>query len=153
MTIFINAFLALAGLISREGGRWRRGTIAGDAGPSWLRGGWDGGGFGRGLVGPVERVFGGGVGVGLAGWEGGGAWRYVHTTGIWTDPMLTVRSKECARGQKSWRKTDPTWRKRDPTWRKSEFCWRKKNTSCPGPTITDDSIRAGSESEAVSLRI
>ena len=32
MTIFINAFLALAGLISRRGARWRRGTITGGAG-------------------------------------------------------------------------------------------------------------------------
>ena len=72
MTIFINAFLALAGLISRRGGRWRRGTIAGDAGPSWLRGGWDGGGFGRGRVGRAGRVFGWGGGGRAGRVEGGG---------------------------------------------------------------------------------
>ena len=74
VTIFINAFLALAGLISRGGGRWRRGTIAGDAGPSWLRGGWDGGGFGRGRVGRAGRVFGGGGGGRAGRVEGGGVW-------------------------------------------------------------------------------
>ena len=74
MTIFVNAFLALAGLISRRGGRWRRGTIAGGVGPSWLRGGWDWAGFGQGLVGQAGLVFGGGgMGGGQAGRvEGGG---------------------------------------------------------------------------------
>ena len=99
MIIFVDAFLALAGLVSRRGGRWRRGTIAGGAGPSWLGGVWDRGGFGRELVGREGQVFGGGEG-GAGRVEGGEKWRYVGTTGIWTDPMRAVRSKEHARGQK-----------------------------------------------------
>ena len=64
-------------------------------------------------------------------------------TGIWTDPMRTLRSnlKERARGQKSWRKRDPTWHKRDPTWRKSDeigekvnFVGEKKYMLPAGPT-------------------
>ena len=41
--------------------------------------------------------------------------------------MRTVRSKERARGKKSWRKRDPTWRKRYPTWRKSNEIGEKVN--------------------------
>ena len=41
--------------------------------------------------------------------------------------MRTVRSKERARSQKSWRKRDPTWRKRYPTWRKSNKVGEKVN--------------------------
>ena len=72
----MNAFLALAILISRRGGRWRRGTFAGGQGATWLARGWDGGGFGRGRVGRVGRdrgLGGGGWRVGRAGLvEGGG---------------------------------------------------------------------------------
>ena len=108
--MIFDAFLPLAGLISSRGGRWRRGSIAGSEagakGATWmLGGGRDGGGFwaGAGRVG--GRVF----GWGRAGRRGGGGtWRYVYITWIWTDPMRTVRSKERARGQKSWRKTDPS---------------------------------------------
>ena len=61
---------------------------------------------------------GGGGGAGRPG--GVGTWRYVSTTGIWTNPMRTVRSKKRVHGQKSWHKRDATWRKGDPTWRKSD---------------------------------
>ena len=134
VTMIFDAFLALAALISSRGGRWRRCSIAGSeagaTGATWLLGGGrDGGCFCAGAGRAGGRFF--WVGEGRA--EGGGTWRYVHMTGIWTDPMRTVRSKERARGQKSWRKRDPTWRKSDESWRKSaeswrksEFCWRKK---------------------------
>ena len=46
-------------------------------------------------------------GGGGPGGEGGVTWRYVGMTGIWTDPMKTVRSKERVRGQKVCEKETP----------------------------------------------
>ena len=40
--------------------------------------------------------------------------------------MWTVRSKERARGQKSWRKRDPTWRKSNKVGEKVNFVGEKK---------------------------
>ena len=70
-------------------------------------------------------------------WAGAGrAWRYVGTTGIWFDPMLTVQCKEQAKtfgeketplGEKEIPGIIPLGDKRQ-NWRKSEFCWQK-NTS------------------------
>ena len=66
---------------------------------------------GAGLGGGAGGCFAGAGGLRLV--EEGGTWRYIGMTGKWTDPMLMVRSKERARGQKSWRRRDPTWRKSD----------------------------------------
>ena len=71
-------------------------------------------------------------------------------TGIWTDPMRTVRStsKERARGQKSWRKRDPTWRKSDEICEKVNFVGEKKYMLClywcvGGAGLTQDAAAPG----------
>ena len=126
VTIFINAFLALAAFgrsylkkgtqraIEAWDRRRRRRTIVATRGVGrgrvWAGAGWAGG----------AGFFGGGRGGGAGRPGGVGTWRYVSTTGIWTNPMRTVRSKKRVHGQKSWHKRDATWRKGDPTWRKSD---------------------------------
>ena len=80
VTIFINAFLALAGLISERGGCWRLWTIAegqaGTTGATWL-----GRGVGRGWVwAGAGRADGPGFGRGRGTSR---TWRYVGMTGIW----------------------------------------------------------------------
>ena len=103
VTIFINAFLALAGLISRfesrRGGRWRRWTIAGGqastTGATWLGGGVGVRGTGAGLGGGGQSQRAGFFWgeMDRSGWQ----WRVGKGGDVevrWYDPMRTVRSKE-----------------------------------------------------------
>ena len=114
------------------GGAGGCGTITGCQAGTTGAGGWDRGGFGRGLVGWASLVFAGGW-VGRGGCvEVGGTWRYVGMTWIWTDPMQTVWSEEREHGKKVGKTETPLGEKEIPlgkkaqSWRKVSFVGEKK---------------------------
>ena len=56
---------------------------------------------------------------------GGGTWRYVRTTGIWTDPMRTVRSKNARVVKKVGEKETPLGENETPLGEKARKLAKK----------------------------